>query len=78
LVVDDAHENLEQLIPLVASFLNRGDYYVIEDVFLHPTTEMINKFTLALQKLGLVVDSKYADAFGENVTCSPNGWLVKQ
>jgi len=31
-----------------------------------------------LDALGFLVDTKYTDAFGLNVTTSPNGWLVKQ
>jgi len=78
LVVDDAHENLANLIPFVAGYLSRGDYYVIEDVLGYPTTAVIQRFVKRCDDLGLLVDSKYTDAFGTNVTCSPNAWFVKR
>jgi cephalosporin hydroxylase len=89
LVVDDAHENLERLVPFVAGHMAAGDYYVLEDVFLyhpertsavHPVfgAEMVARVAAAFDGLGFLVDTKYTDAFGVNVTASPNGWLVKQ
>jgi cephalosporin hydroxylase len=77
LVVDDAHENLEKLIPFVGGFLQPGDYYVIEDALLRPTPEMIRKAVYVCDALGLVVDTRYTDAFGYNVTCAPNAWFKK-
>lgn len=88
LVVDDAHENLEKLVPFIAKFMVRGDYYVVEDVFQyhpqrggrpHPTFSpcMLIELAASFDSLGFLVDTKYTDAFGQNVTCSPNGWLVK-
>lgn len=86
LVVDDAHENLAELVPFVAGFMTPGDYYVVEDVFcFHP--ERVGRARMAfgadrvatsLDELGFVVDTKYTDAFGLNVTASPNGWLTRR
>lgn len=78
LVVEDSHENLENLIPYLASFMVKGDYLVIEDVLLRPTAAIIEKAVGAVSQLGFLVDTNYTDAFGTNVTCAPNGWLVKQ
>ena len=78
LVVDDAHENLGQLVPFISSFMTKGDYYVIEDAFLRPTKEIIDMAVQACRSLGFSVDAKYCDAFGPNVTCSPNGWWIKR
>ncbi len=78
LVIDDAHVNLLKLLPFVASFMVAGDYYVIEDVFLRPTAEVAAKASAGCEALGFLVDAKYADAFGYNATCSPNGWWVKK
>jgi cephalosporin hydroxylase len=89
LVVDDAHENLLELVPFIAGFMNSGDYYVVEDVFLyHPGREpyagvgfdpnMILGLVSSFHKLGFLVDAKYTDAFGQNVTTAPNGWLIKR
>jgi cephalosporin hydroxylase len=78
LVVDDAHENLPNLVPFLANYMLPGDYFVIEDAFLHLNASKIAVVVKACTDLGFLVDSKYTDAFGLNVTCSPNGWLVKQ
>jgi cephalosporin hydroxylase len=77
LAVDDAHENLSNLVPFVAGFMKPGDYYVIEDAFMYPTASSIEGIVRGCENMGFLVDSKYTDAFGINVTCSPNGWLVK-
>jgi cephalosporin hydroxylase len=78
IVVDDAHENLQQLLPFVVSFMHRGDYYVLEDIFAdYATPATIAKAAAAFDALGLTIDSKYTDAFGYNVTASPNSWLRK-
>jgi hypothetical protein len=78
LVVDDSHENLDKLIPFVASYMTPGDYYVLEDVLIWQNSRIIADMVDMCRNLGFLVDSKYTDAFGVNVTCSPNGWLVKQ
>jgi cephalosporin hydroxylase len=77
LVVDDAHCNLDEVVPLVSGYMSPGDYYVIEDVFVGATDETSESAVALMKRCGLVVDIKYTDAFGRNVTCSPNAWLVK-
>ena len=79
LVVDDAHANLKAVVEFVAQFMQRGDYYVWEDVFLPDSRnqELISEMAALAKKFNLLVDVKYADAFGANVTCSPNSWLRK-
>jgi cephalosporin hydroxylase len=85
LVVDDAHENLRNLVPHVASFMKSNDYYVIEDVFCYHSRRVgasrtrfgADQVAATFDALGFLVDTKYTDAFGLNVTASPNGWLVK-
>src|SRR5215469_1053714 len=52
LVVDDAHENLGNLIPYVASFMRPGDYYVIEDTFMHVTAADITTIVTLCDSLG--------------------------
>lgn len=89
LVIDDAHENLLNLVPFVAGFMASGDYYVVEDIFLHHPeriggagkvfkADMILNLVSSFHELGFLVDTKYTDAFGQNVTTSPNGWLIKK
>jgi cephalosporin hydroxylase len=77
LVIDDAHTNLVELMPYVGGFLECGDYYVIEDVLLFPPPDVVVAWVQLCHRLRLLVDTKYTDAFGYNVTCSPNGWLQK-
>ena len=65
--------------------MQSGDYYVIEDVFYYHSQRVGRKATafgadelaLVLANIGFLVDTKFTDAFGLNVTASPNGWLVK-
>lgn len=80
LVVDDAHVNMKNLIPKISKLLKAGDYYILEDIFLHSFythIDKISELTEVIDKSGLVVDTKYTDAFGYNVTLAPNGWLTK-
>jgi cephalosporin hydroxylase len=77
LVVDDAHANLTNLIPFIADFMKPGDYYVIEDVLTNMTSAGISAIVRIIGNLGFMVDTRYTDAFGINVTCAPNGWLMK-
>lgn len=77
LVIDDAHENLSELMSLMGGMLLVGDYYVVEDVLLYPTAGNIQAWVTLCEQLNFLVDSKYTDAFGYNVTCAPNGWLTK-
>jgi cephalosporin hydroxylase len=85
LVVDDAHENLLELVPYIAKFLRRHDYYVIEDAFAYHSQRVgaasaafdADRLAKLVDELGLHVDTKYTDAYGLNVTASPNGWLIK-
>ena len=80
LVIDDAHANMHNVIPSVAKLLNSGDYYVLEDIFLYSKWTSIDVLTSlvdVIDRSGLIVDTKYTDAFGYNVTSAPNGWLKK-
>jgi cephalosporin hydroxylase len=78
LVVDDAHVNLDNLVPLIMELMVPGDYYVIEDAFTwRPVCQMVRKVISEIERLGFLVDTKFTDAFGQNVTVAPNGWLVK-
>ena len=79
LVVDDAHANLDELARLVGGKMHRGDYYVWEDLLLNlwTTHEAQGKAIEITKACGLLVDVKYTDAYGVNVTSSPNAWFVK-
>jgi len=75
LVVDDAHTNLAKLVPFVLGFMQEGDYYVIEDVYANLNLCHVADLIAVTDAFKLRVDSKYADAFGVNLTASINTWL---
>jgi cephalosporin hydroxylase len=79
LVIDDAHTNIERLAPVIGGVMEVGDYYVWEDLLLNiwMTHDAIGRAIAIARACGLVVDTKYTDAFGLNVTCSPNSWFKK-
>jgi cephalosporin hydroxylase len=77
LVVDDAHVNPIKLMLLINSFLDNGDYYVKEDIDLVCNISQAVDGLRSYEAAGFMVDTLYADAFGLNVTGSPNGWFVK-
>jgi cephalosporin hydroxylase len=76
-VIDDANVNTIELFEFMSEFMRPGDYYVIEDAFLAATSEFVTKAARAIERARFRVDTWYADAFGENVTCAVNGWLRK-
>ncbi len=76
IVIDDAHVNVLNLALFVDQFVAVGDYYILEDVGLSPTIEFVNGMQQFCRR-GYAIDTDYADAFGYNVTSSPNGWLRK-
>jgi cephalosporin hydroxylase len=77
LVIDDAHANVIGLLRFMSELMQAGDYYVIEDALLRATPGQIGELVELCNSATLMVDSKYSDAFGYNVTCAPNGWLRK-
>jgi cephalosporin hydroxylase len=77
LLIDDAHVNLRELTLWIDGYLRSGDYYVVEDILLIGNFELIANIVYFCESLGFLVDSKYTDAFGYNVTCSPNSWFRK-
>jgi cephalosporin hydroxylase len=78
LVIDDAHANIVELMRYVGSQMTKGDYYVMEDFLLamDSRSEQIQRIVDITEELGWVVDAKYVDAFGTNVTSSANSWFV--
>ncbi|RWK47227.1 MAG: hypothetical protein EOR47_22695 [Mesorhizobium sp.] len=76
LVIDDAHVQVFSIFAYLNQFIISGDYYVIEDVTLDATKDIIAGLQLVEQS-GFLVDTYYTDAFGANLTCAPNAWLRK-
>lgn len=76
LVIDDAHVQIFSVFARLNSFMESGDYYVIEDNPMNANKEIIDGLEL-IEKAGFLVDTYYTDAFGSNLTCAPNAWLRK-
>lgn len=77
LVIDDAHVDVFKVFMQLNPYLHSGDYYIFEDVLMHPTAQTVALATQIFEQEGYLVDRYYTDAFGYNVTSSPNGWLRK-
>jgi hypothetical protein len=77
LVIDDAHTNVINLALHMNGFMLAGDYYIKEDIHLWSVVQVAD-IMRAMESGGFVVDTLYADAFGVNMTCSPNAWFVKE
>ncbi|MCA1444448.1 hypothetical protein I6F07_30560 [Ensifer sp. IC4062] len=76
LLIDDAHVRVFSIFSYLSQFLMPGDYYVIEDVPIDATREVMDGLQL-MEQSGFLVDTYYTDAFGTNLTCAPNAWLRK-
>lgn len=76
LVIDDAHVNVLAVAQHLDRHVEIGDYYILEDVGLSPTVELVQGM-VEFCKLGYAIDTDYCDAYGYNVTSAPNGWLRK-
>lgn len=77
LVIDDAHANVLELFKLMNGFMQADDYFVIEDLPAEMPIGFVHHVLQMVEEAGYLVDSHYADAFGSNMTCSPNAWLRK-
>jgi len=64
LVVDDAHANLNNLIPFIAGFMHPRDFYPIEDSFAN--------------LMAAVLGPSFRCGIPCGFRSTPNGWLVKQ
>jgi cephalosporin hydroxylase len=67
LVIEDAHVNVQGVLNYLHQFLKQGDYLNIEDS--GPKQEDIAAF-LENKQGSYVVDTRYCDFFGHNLTCS--------
>ncbi|MCX9024600.1 MAG: CmcI family methyltransferase [Candidatus Methanoperedens sp.] len=68
LVIEDAHVNVLGVMTFFDQFMRPGDYLVVEDSFIIKENAM-GKF-LFDKRDRYLVDTKYVDLFGENMTCS--------
>jgi cephalosporin hydroxylase len=68
LVIEDSHENAEELLETVDEFLKPGDYLIVEDTLAEWKHEMLRGF---LNGTSYQVDAHYCDFWGQN-----NSWIV--
>ncbi len=69
LVIEDAHVNVCGVLKFLDQFLMPNDYLIVEDS--EEKYEAISCF-LKDKKSSYLVDTRYCDFFGRNVTCSHN------
>lgn len=73
LVVEDAHVNLRQVLAHIDSFIEPGDYLVVEDSYTKraPLREFLSE-----ARNSYLLDLAYLDMFGENSTCAIDSIFV--
>lgn len=78
LFIEDAHVNFEFVISYLSKFLISNDYFVVEDSFQlnknYDKTLLINEIC---KNQNFVVDTKFTDFFGVNITTATNSILKK-
>ncbi|ODB35889.1 hypothetical protein BB427_16205 [Pseudoalteromonas sp. BMB] len=74
LVIEDAHVNVTNVLSYFARYMSSNDYLVVEDSGCKQ--EGVAEF-LSDKAEKFVVDTKYCDFFGRNMTCSHNSILKK-
>lgn len=79
LIIEDAHENYNEVIQYFSKFLISGDYFIIEDSTskLNPTLDKQHTIKKICENENFVIDTKYTDYFGVNMTSSKNSILKK-
>lgn len=79
LIIEDAHVNVGYVLKYLSKFLITGDYFIVEDSF-SETDLFINKYPIIqdlCEKENFLIDTKYTDYFGINMTSSKNSILRK-
>lgn len=76
LLIEDAHVNVYELLGFLDRFLVPGDYVIVEDTQWPEFYSDLKRFLLDRGGRYLV-DTRYADLFGYNVTWHMNGYVRK-
>ena len=76
LLIEDAHVNVYGLLTFFDRFLESEDYLIVEDTQWPEFYADLKRF-LVERDGAYLVDTKYADLFGYNVTWHINGYLRK-
>ena len=67
MLIEDAHVNVYGVLKYFHEFMEKGDYLIVEDSDIKQ--EEINQFIQDTDE-SYLVDAKYCDFFGRNMTCS--------
>jgi cephalosporin hydroxylase len=76
LVIEDAHENVYNVLRFFGEQMMVGDYFIVEDTNGRIKYREFKRFVLE-QNDSFLVDTRYTDLFGYNVTWNPNAYLKK-
>jgi cephalosporin hydroxylase len=76
LVIEDAHQNVYNVLTFFSEKMVIGDYLIVEDTVDYRKYREMRRFALDRND-EFLVDSYYTDLFGYNVTWSPNAILKK-
>jgi cephalosporin hydroxylase len=76
LLIEDAHVNVHELLTFFDRFLRPEDYVIVEDTQWPEFYSGLKRFLLERDGQYLI-DTKYADLFGYNVTWHMNGYIRK-
>ncbi len=79
LIIEDAHVNYNEVIKYFSKFLISGDYFVIEDsqIFLDFNINKVPIIENICKEEKFMIDTKYTDYFGVNMTSAKNSILKK-
>ena len=76
LVIEDAHQNVANVLTFFGGFMTPGDYLVVEDTLQWRKYLQMEKFVARSRDL-FRVDTRFTDMFGYNVTWNINGYLKR-
>mmetsp|Transcript_39995 Transcript_39995/g.66341 ORF Transcript_39995/g.66341 Transcript_39995/m.66341 type:complete len:297 (+) Transcript_39995:83-973(+) len=76
LVLEDAHEALDEVLEFIDTILQGGDYLVVEDTIDVHKMMCLRAF-LTRREGAYEVDTYLNDFWGTNITWNPNGYLRK-
>jgi len=76
-VIEDAHVNVFELFTYVDRFMVSGDYYIVEDWTMQASARELHAIAELFEGSGYMVDVRYTDAFGMNMTSAAHGWMRK-
>jgi cephalosporin hydroxylase len=77
LVIEDAHQNVYELLTFIDKYMQSGDYLLVEDTLDWRKYRKMQKFVRNTSG-NYQVDTRYTDMYGYNVTWNINGYLRRK